>query len=165
MPPYRLQVLLDIRTKAEDAAKEAFSAAVKEAEKEKQLLKTMTSALERKKVERKAKVQAFFDDKAQNGGGIGAFQQMSRFEQRLKDEEAQLSLEIDRQKDVLLQAEKLVEQRREEMAEAAKEKKAIEKNKEAWVQQVRADRQKKEEMNQEEIGAVLHLRRSREGKS
>ena len=161
MPPYRLQVLLDIRTKAEDEAKEAFAQAVKAAEKEKKQLATMNQRLEQMKVERKAKIQAFLEEMTQKGGGISGFQQMGRFEQRLKDEEAQFMLEIERQKEVVVQAEKLVEQRRVEMAEAAKEKKAIEKNKEAWTKQVRAERMKKEELNQEEIGAVLHLARTR----
>ena len=161
MPPYRLQVLLDIRTKAEDAAKDAFAAALKDADKEKKHLVTMNQQLERMKVERKAKVQAFLQEMTQKGGGISGFQQMGRFEQRLKDEEAQFVLDIERQKEVVDQAEQLVEQRRAEMAEAAKERKAIEKNKETWAKAVKAERQKKEEADQEEIGAVLHLARSR----
>ena len=165
MPPYRLEALLDIRTKAEDAAKDAFSAAIKEAEREKKQLATMIQQLELMKVERKAKVQAFLEEMTRKGGGISGFQQMGRFEQRLKDEEAQFSLEVKRQKELVDQAEKMVEQRRAEMAEAAKEKKAIEKNKEAWAKQVRAERMTKEEMNQEEIGNALHLRRTREQKS
>ena len=161
MPPYRLQALLDIRIKAEEDAKDAFSAAIKEAEKEKKQLATMKERLERMKVERKAKVQAFLNEMTAKGGGINGFQQMGRFEQRLKDEEAQQALEVERQKEVVTQAEKLVEQRREEMATAAMEKKAIEKNKEAFLKQVKAERQAKEEMNQEEIGNVLHLQRMR----
>jgi flagellar export protein FliJ len=161
MPPYRLQVLLDIRTKAEDAAKDAFAEALKASEKEKKQLVTMNQQLERMKVERKAKVQVFLQEMTAKGGGISGFQQMGRFEQRLKDEEAQFVLDIERQKEVVVQAEALVEQRRAEMAEAAKEKKAIEKNKETWAKEVKAERQKKEESNQEEIGAVLHLARTR----
>lgn len=161
MPPYRLEVLLDIRTKAEEEAKEAFSVAVKAAEKEKKQLATMQQQLERMKVDRKAKVQAFIDDMTKKGGGITGFQAMGRFEQRLKDEEAAFSLEVERQKEVVEEAEKLVEERRFEMAEAAKDKKAIEKNKEAWTKQVRAERMAKEEMNQEEIGNALHLQRTR----
>lgn len=161
MPPYRLQALLDIRTKAEDEAKEAFSASVKALDKEKKQLVSMQEQLERLKVERKAKVQVFLEEMTKKGGGINGFQQMGRFEQRLKDEEAQFALDVERQKEVVVQAEKLVEQRRAEMAEAAKEKKAIEKNKETWVKQVRAERMAKEELNQEEIGNALHLQRTR----
>ncbi|MDP2276211.1 MAG: flagellar assembly protein FliH [Archangium sp.] len=161
MPPYRLQVLLDIRTKAEEAAKDAFAEALKAADKEKKQLASMNQQLERMKVERKAKVQAFLQEMTAKGGGITAFQQMGRFEQRLKDEEAQFMLDIERQKEVVIQADALVEQRRAEMAEAAKEKKAIEKNKENWAKEVKKERQTKEEANQEEIGAVLHLARTR----
>lgn len=164
MPPYRLQALLDIRIKAEEDAKDAFSAAMKAAEKEKKQLATMQQQLERMKVERKAKVQQFLNEMTAKGGGINGFQQMGRFEQRLKDEEAQQALEVERQKEVVTQAEKLVEQRREDMATAAMEKKAIEKNKEAFLKQVKAERQAKEEMNQEEIGNVLHLQRMRQEK-
>lgn len=161
MPPYRLQALLDIRIRAEDEAKEAFSAAVKALEKEKQALVGLQKDLERKKVERKAKVQAFLQEVTEKGGGISGFQQMSRFEQRLKDEEAQVALEIERQKEIVVQAEKLVEQRRAEMADAAKEKKAIEKHRDNWKAEVRKERMAKEEMNQEEIGNTLHLQRVR----
>jgi flagellar export protein FliJ len=165
MPPYRLQALLDIRMKAEDAAKDAFSAAVKAHEKEKKILATMQQDLENRKVERKAKVQAFLQEVTAKGGGIAGFQQMGRFEQRLKDEEAQVALDIERQKESVVQAEKLVEQRRAEMAEAAKERKAIEKHKEEWAKQIRKERMQKEEMNQEEIGSVLHLARVRAEKN
>ena len=87
--------------------------------------------------------------------------QMARFEQRLKDDEAQVGLDIERQKETVRQAELLVETRRMEMAEAAKDKKAIEKHKDTWKKEVRKEIQAKEEMNQEEIGNALHLARSR----
>lgn len=161
MPAYRLQTLLDIRTKAEDQAKEGFSHAVKVAEQEKKKLVGLTAGLERRRAERTAKVQVFLDEMTQKGGGITAYQQMKRFEDRLKDEESLAELEIDEQKAVLADAEKVVEQRRAEMAEAAMAKKAIEKHKETWKKQVRFELQQREEMNQEEIGNALHLQRSR----
>ena len=55
MPPYRLQGLLGIRMKAEDEAKEAFSASVKALEVEKKKLVGMQKDLEDRKVGRKAK--------------------------------------------------------------------------------------------------------------
>ena len=161
MPPYRLQALLEIRTKAEDEAKEAFSLAVKAHEAEKKKHASMTADLQKRKVERKAKVQQFQTEVTAKGGGIGAFQQMNRFEQRLKDEEAQLAMEIERQNETVTEAAKLVEVRRQEMAEAATEKKAIEKHRETWAAEVRKERMTKEEMSQEEIGNTLHLARVR----
>ena len=161
MPPYRLQTLLEMRETAEEAAKQAFSEAMRALTKEQEALKGLEKDLERRKLERKAKVQAYLGEVMKKGVNSAGMTQMNRFEQRLKDDEAQLGLEIERQKETVRQAEKLLEQRRMEMAEAAKDKKAIEKHKDTWKKEVRKEIQAKEEMNQEEIGNALHLARSR----
>jgi flagellar export protein FliJ len=161
MPPYRLQVLQDMRTRAKEEAEQAFSDAIKALEKEKVALKKLEEDLERRKAERKQKVMAYLQEVMAKGAGINGMNMMSRFEQRLKDEEAQVELDIERQKEAIKVAEKLVEQRRREMAEAAKELKAIEKHKENWKKQVRYERQQREELTQEEIGNALFLARQR----
>ena len=66
-----------------------------------------------------------------------------------------------KQKEVVKVAERTVEQKRREMAEAAKELKAIEKHRETWQKQIRAERAAKEELTQEEIGNALFLSRQR----
>ena len=162
MPPYRLQVLLEMRERAKEEAENAFSDAVKALEKQKAELKRLEQELETRKAERKQKVMAYLQGLMAKGTtGPNSFTMMNRYEERLKDEEAQLALEIERQKEVVKTAEKLVEQRRREMAEAAKELKAIEKHKETFQKQVRAERQAREELNQEEIGNTLFLMRQR----
>jgi flagellar export protein FliJ len=161
MPPYRLETLLEMRARAKEEAEQAFSAAIKALEKEKQELKRLEEDLERRKAERKQKVMAYLNEVMAKGAGISGMNMMGRFEQRLKDEEAQVALDIERQKEAIKVAEKLVEQRRREMAEAAKELKAIEKHKENWKKQVRYERQQREEMTQEEIGSALFQARQR----
>ncbi|WP_257454106.1 flagellar assembly protein FliH [Archangium lipolyticum] len=162
MPPYRLQVLLEMRERAKEEAEQAFSDAVKALEKEKAELKRLEEDLEKRKAERKQKVMAYLQQVMAKGAtGVNSLTMMNRYEDRLKDEEAQVALEIERQKEAIKVAEKLVEQRRREMAEAAKELKAIEKHKETWQKQIRAERQAKEELNQEEIGNTLFLMRQR----
>ncbi|HYO59279.1 flagellar assembly protein FliH [Archangium sp.] len=162
MPPYRLQALLEIRERAKAEAEQAFSDAVKALEKQKAELKRLEQELEQRKAERKQKVMAYLQQVMAKGtAGPNGFTMMNRYEGRLKDEEAQLALEIERQKEAVAAAEKLVEQRRREMAEAARELKAIEKHKENWQKQLRAERQAKEELNQEEIGNTLFLMRQR----
>jgi flagellar export protein FliJ len=161
MPQYRLETLLDMRARAKEEAEQAFSAAIKALEKEKQELKRLEDDLARRKAERKQKVMAYLNEVMAKGGGINGMNMMNRFEQRLKDEEAQVALDIERQKEAIKVAEKLVEQRRREMAEAAKELKAIEKHKENWKKQVRYERQQREEMTQEEIGSALFQARQR----
>lgn len=161
MPPYRLETLLEIRSRAKEAAEQAFSASIKALEMEKKELQRLEAELERRKAERKQKVMAYLNEVMAKGAGINGMNMMSRFEQRLKDEEAQVALDIERQKEAVKVAEKLVEQRRREMAEAAKELKAIEKHKDNWKQQVKHERQQREELTQEEIGNALFLARQR----
>ena len=121
MPPYRLQALQDIRTRAKDEAEQAFSDAIKALEKEKAALKKLEDDLERRKQERKQKVMAYLQEVMAKGAGINGMNMMGRFEQRLKDEEAQVALEVERQKEVVKVAERTVEVKRRDMAEAAKE--------------------------------------------
>jgi flagellar export protein FliJ len=161
MPPYRLQVLVEMRERAKEQAEQAFSDAIKALEKEKKELQRLMEDLERRKRERKAKVAAYLQEVMAKGAGINGLNMMGRYEDRLKDEEAQVALDIERQKEAIKVAEKLVEQRRREMAEAAMELKAIEKHKETWQKQIRAERQAREELNQEEIGNTLFLMRQR----
>ncbi|MBZ4335757.1 flagellar assembly protein FliH [Corallococcus interemptor] len=161
MPPYRLQSLLDMREKAKDEAEQAFSDAVKALAKEELEQQRLEAELERRRKERKAKVQEYFQQIMAKGAGINGMNMMGRFEERLKDDEAQVALQIEHQKEVVRTAGRLVEQRRMLMAEAAKELKAIEKNKEKFVKQVKKERQDREELQQEEIGSALFLARQR----
>ena len=161
MPPYRLQALQDMRTRAKEEAEQAFSDALKALEKEKVALKKLEEDLERRKAERKQKVMAYLAEVMAKGAGINGMNMMSRFEQRLKDEEAQVALDVERQKEVVKVAERTVEVKRRDMAEAAKELKAIEKHRETWQKQIRAERAAKEELTQEEIGNALFLARQR----
>ncbi|MHB8878733.1 MAG: flagellar assembly protein FliH [Myxococcaceae bacterium] len=161
MPPYRLETLLEIRARAEEAAKQAFSDATRALVKEQQEQKRLEADLEKRKAERKAKVMAYLQEVMKKGVGAGGLASMNRFEERLKDEEAQVALDIERQKVTVAEALKVVEVRRQEMAVAARDKKAIEKHKEKWVKQVKTERAAKEEMNQEEIGNALFLARQK----
>jgi flagellar export protein FliJ len=161
MPQYRLQTLLEMRARAKEEAEQAFSAAIKALEKEKAELQRLEDDLARRKAERKQKVMEYFNQMMAKGAGINGMNMMNRFEQRLKDEEAQVALDIENQKETVKVAERQVEQRRREMAEAAKELKAIEKHKETWQKQVKHERQQREELSQEEIGNALFLARQR----
>src|SRR5688572_19710321 len=152
MPQYRLQTLPEMRERTEEEAKQAFSEAMKALAKEKEQLVRLEQDLEQRKATRKQKVQEFLAEVMKKGVGASGIGTMNRFEDRLKDEEKQVALEIERQKEAVRQAEQLVEVRRAEMADAAKEKKAIEKHKDNWKKEIKKERQAREELNQEEIG-------------
>ena len=161
MPPYRLQTLLEMRETAEEEAKQAFSDAARALTKEQVALKTLEDDLERRKIERKAKVKTYMEEVMKRGVFATGMTQMNRFEQKLKDDEAQVGLDIERQKETVRQAELHLETKRMEMAEAAKDKKAIEKHKDSWKKEVKKVAQDREDMQQEEIGNALHLARTR----
>lgn len=162
MPQYRLQTLLEMRQRAKEEAERRFSDAMQALAKEQKEQKRLEDDLERRKQERKAKVAAYLAEIMAKGVvGISAFNQMNRYEERLKDEEAQVALDIERQKEAVKAAEQLVEERRREMADAAKELKAIEKHKENWAKEVKKERDTREDLAQEEIGNALHLARVR----
>lgn len=164
MANYRLQTLLEMRQRAKEDAERRFSEAMQALAKEQKELKRLEEDLLRRKEERKAKVQAYLADIMAKGMvGINAFNAMNRYEERLKDEEAQVALDIERQKEAVKAAERFVEEKRLEMAEAAKELKAIEKHKETWAKELKRERDMREELAQEEIGNALHLARTRQG--
>jgi len=152
-----------MRETAEEEAKQAFSEALRALAKEQEALKKLEEDLERRKVERKQKVQAYMEEVMKRGVFATGMTQMNRFEAKLKDDEAQVGLDIERQKETVRQAELVVEQRRAEMAEAAKDKKAIEKHKENWKKDVKKQAQDREDMQGEEVGNALHLARQRKG--
>jgi flagellar export protein FliJ len=161
MPPYRLQTLLEMRERAKEEAEQAFAQAMAALARVKEALQKLRDDLERRKVERKAKVAAYLQEVMAKGTQAGGLSSLNRFEERLKAEEEQVGLEIERQVDAVAEAEKLVEEKRFQMAEAAKELKAIEKHKEKWTKQVRTEREAREEIAQEEIGNALFLQRQK----
>ena len=161
MPPYRLQTLMEIRERAKEAAEQVFSEAVREVTRQEKEQQRLEQDLETRKGERKHKVDLYLQEIMARGAGVSGMNSMNRYEQRLKDEEAQVALEIERQKEVVKRAKKVMEEKRQEMAQAAMDLKAIEKHKEKWQKEVKAARDAREELAQEEIGNALHLARTR----
>jgi flagellar export protein FliJ len=161
MPQYRLQTLYEMRQRAEEAAKQAFSEAMQALFKQQKELDRLKADLERRKRERKEKIAAYLQEIFAKGTGAGGMTQLHRFEERLKDEEAQVALDIEKQKELVKQAERLVEERRRAMAEAARDVKAIEKHKEKWLKDWKYQRELAEDLAREEIGNALFLARTR----
>jgi hypothetical protein len=165
MPAYRLQTLLEIRARAKEAAEQVFSEAVREVARQEKEQQRLEQDLQDRKSSRKQKIDLYMQEIMARGTGVSGMSSMNRYEQRLKDEEAQVALEIERQKEVVKRAKKVMEEKRQEMAQAAMDLKAIEKHKENWQKAVKAERQAREELNQEEIGNALHLARTRRQQS
>jgi flagellar export protein FliJ len=162
MATYRLQTLLGMRERAESEAKEAFAKALQAVAQAKQEQKRLEDDLERRKRERAGKVKAYLDNLMAKGAGASAVQNMGVYEKRLRSEEDEVAAQIERQKEVVREAEAEAERKRGELADAAKELKAIEKHKEKWSKELKAQREAREELAGEEIGNALFLARKRD---
>ena len=84
---YRLETLLELRKRAEDAAKNEFALAQKELVAAQLELQRRVEDLERRKRERKAKVDAYLAELIAKGKGALAVQGMGVYEKRLRGEE------------------------------------------------------------------------------
>jgi flagellar export protein FliJ len=152
---YRLQTVLDLRDRAEQAAKEELAGALHAMAACQAQLKRLEEDLARRKADRAQKVAQHLQQCLRRGSGAAAMQTMSRYEKRLRDEEAEVAEAIVVQRARVDEAEEEVEARRAELALATREKKAVEKHKEGWARQVRTDRDRKEEQAGEEVGNAL----------
>jgi flagellar biosynthesis chaperone FliJ len=161
MAEYRLQTLLELRARAKEAADRVFAQAIRDLTSARLRLEQLEGDLRTRRDARKQKVRTFMQDVIEKGGGAGGFDQMHRFEERLKDEELAVAAEVDRQRELVEHAARALEVKRDEVADAAKAFKAIEKHKERWARQIRLEREARDELSQEEIGNALHLMRSR----
>ncbi len=163
-PQYRLETVLELRKRAEEEAKHAFADAMKALAEAKAELQRLVDDLARRKAERKRKVDAYLKEMMAKGMGAMAVQGMGSYEKRLRAEEDEVAAQIEVQKGKVAEAEAFAETRRAALAEAAKEVKAIEKHKEKFLKQKKAEREAREELAGEEIGNALFLARQRQGK-
>jgi len=160
-PQYRLETLLEMRKRAEEDAKHEFAAAQQAVTAAGQEQARLEEDLARRQRERKAKIEAYFNELLAKGKGAQALQYMGAYEKRLRAEEAEVAQQIENQKQVVAEAEAEAERKRAALAEAAKEVTAIEKHKALVLKQVKAEREAREEMAGEEIGNALFLARQR----
>jgi flagellar biosynthesis chaperone FliJ len=162
MPQYRLQTLLKLRTRVKDLAEQAFATAMKNLAAATQELQQLQADFERCQDERKRQFRSFAQGAMNKCVGAKGFLRLNEFEERLKYEEANLAREIEGQKIAVKRAEDDVEVKRQQMTAAARELEAVAKHKEKWTTQVRALRQAREELTQEDVNSALRMMRTRE---
>lgn len=161
LPDYRLQTLFSLRERAKKDAEDAYAEAQRLVNDEQRKLDEMKAELAAKVEYREKKKQEYSEKAARGELNIHAITSSERHVDRLKEEEAAYEVEIDKQREQLQEAEQELEKKREEMLKANQEFKALEKHKENWTQQVKHERQIKEEDAAEEIAQSLFLRKSR----
>lgn len=155
MATYRLQALLGIRERAEEAAKEAFALAMNALAKEQKTLQDMEDELVRMIEDRKRRREEYSQKLASGEMKITDQSAAYRFIDRLKEREAEQSARIDGQREAVREAEKVLKRAHDALVVATQELKALEKHKEKWAEEVKRERMMKEEDMMDEIGQTI----------
>lgn len=155
---YRLQTVLEIRSRAKDKAA--------------QLVALRMQQLEQAEIElnrRQRNLQACFDKQNQavsimneelnKGSQTHNILQHRNFLDDLRKLEIELKAEVEKQLQVVAKAEKEVESAREKLLESARDLKAIEVHKTNWTTFERSEENRREQKLSDEIGAILHGRK------
>lgn len=159
---YRLQVLLEIRERAKEAAEQHLGQCMTELKAEQERLRSMEKELERMIAKREAKKREYAE-RAMRGemaaqGAISA----NLYIERLKEQEALQENAIEGQKGVVAQREEAVEAARAELVRATQELKALEKHREKWEEQIKKELEAKEAEAQDEVAQTVFLGRQRD---
>lgn len=155
MPPYRLQVLLDMRKRAEEEAKENFARAMQALREQERILLEMETELERMIEDRKRRRKEYADKLASGEMKITDQSAANRFIERMKEKEQEQRGRIDGQRENVREAEKQLKRMQDALVKATQDLKALEKHKENWQTEVKKERQVKEEDMLDEIAQTI----------
>ena len=167
MPPpkYRLQALLTIKARMKKKAEMALARALIELKEAKEKLKK----LEREKEEiiekwNEARQEMKRDEQA--GIMVKRSNVHVNFMRKLKEDEEAKQEEIEDQEQVIEDCETAVAAARREYIDAAKELQVMEKHKELWEKKQKAELNRREQKEMDELGSAIHqLRKWRGEKS
>lgn len=154
---YNLQRLLEMRERARDDSAYYLNECRQNLANAENELKTRKKAVEicRK---RQDLLQKQLHEKSRNGIKSSEILSFSQHLKDLRGEEEKLLNAVEDQKQVVERAEKTVEKAIELLNEAAKEVKVIEKHRENWNNEKRTESARRENKQNDEIGAILHER-------
>jgi flagellar export protein FliJ len=161
-PKYRLQPVLDQKEQAKKTAEQALAKAhqaLAEEERKKRALEQEKERLLAQIEEARQKR----DQKALAGElTVKESQQYKMFIQGLHEKRKEMDVKIYKQAKAVERAAEAVEKAKAELIRCAKEFEAMGKHKEQWLQQLKAEEQKKEQKLMEEIGMVQFMKRRSE---
>lgn len=156
MAEYRLQTLLDIRERTKKEKEEALAEAKKRLALEQQKLDELRKQLQDMRDMRVAKQQELMAKTQAGEMGIDGYLKGERYLKRVDKEIVEFEeTEIRAQEKRIVFAEQEVQWAYDEMLEAMQEFKALEKHKENWATELKAERQAKEELQMEEIATTI----------
>jgi flagellar export protein FliJ len=154
---YPLQALLGIRERAKEAAEHKLADALDALKAEQERLRQLEEELARMVARREAKAREYAE-KAMRGE-MSAQQAIDAnvYIERLKRQEEEQKNAIAAQKAVVRQREEDVDNARKELVDATQELKAIEKNKEKWMEQIKKEAEAKQDEAMDEVAQTIFL--------
>lgn len=158
-PDYRLATLLTLRERKKEQAEHYLADCLTALRAEQQRQREMEDELARMIAKRQARTREYAE-KAMRGEmsaqeAIGA----NVYIDHLKEQEEEQKHAIEAQKAVVRQRQEDVEGARQDLLAATQELKAIEKHKEKWTEEVKKEREAKEDEAMDEVAQTIFLHR------
>jgi len=158
-PAYRLQVLFEMREKAKVEAEEVYAAKKKLVAVEQKKLEEMKLHL-KDMIQKRAERKTDYSDRTRRGEyTINQIQANDRHIEKMKQQEAAYQVEIDRQQERVVEAERVADEAMQLLIKATQEFKALEKHKEKWQKQVKRELAAKEEEAVEDIAQAQYFKK------
>lgn len=158
LPPYRLATLLTIRERKKEAAEHKLAETLSALAKEEKRLKELQDELVAMEDRRQALRREYMEKAMRGQTGAGDAVRHNAYVEHLKDLEKQHKEAIADQQDRVTEHEGYVKAARDVLVAATQELKALEKHKEKWLEEVKKEREAKEEMVMDDIAQTIYLR-------
>lgn len=162
LPPYRMQVLFELREKAKDEAEEFYADKKKALLEQQKKLDDMKQTLRDMAAFREGKKQEYAEKMRSGELNIQQIQGNDRHIEKLKQEEQAYQVEIQRQAERVNDAQGEVDDAMEAMLKATQDFKALEKHKEKWAKGIKREITLKEEDAADEIAQAQYFQRMAE---
>ena len=153
---YRLQPLLDLKTRAKEQAEIKLARAIARWEAEKKRLNEMEAEKE-KIIQRQREERRGLHLKVSSGQAKvkdGSFR--VNFLKRLEEDEKRKTEEIEAQRRVIEDCETAVKRSRRDYIDAVKDLRIMEKHKLLWQKKVQLELLRREEKEMDELGNIIH---------
>ncbi|MBB65816.1 MAG: type III secretion T3S chaperone [Waddliaceae bacterium] len=158
---YPLAQVLEVKKKRVEDAEKLVEQRIKELDREKEKLKEVEAARDKVLQHFTDKIDQLrqkFDEGITSPEIIDSKRYIKIVHEKLQVEEEK----VNKQKEQVEVAEKSLELARKELAQKRKEVDKLRMHREEWWKEERNDRERKEAIEQDEIGNVIHLKKMRE---
>jgi len=161
-PRYPLQAVIDQREALKENAKRALATAIAAAAQEAEALKQKEAALEAARREREDFARHLYDPDERGLLEMPTIEKRTAGLRFLEERAREAFRAVEEQRTVLERAEHAVDSRRNDLVEADRELKVVEKHHETWLEDWKRETTRKEQRQSEELTLARYAREGRE---